>query len=78
MQKMLLNISGTDCMCERGYRQRHTAIGSLSESGGRGRPAMTAAGFNQRLTGGGEAARLIDYRQRLSSRAAAVASNTQH
>lgn len=41
-------------------RHKHRAIRSLSESGGRGRPAMTARGFNQLLTGGGEAARLIE------------------
>lgn len=46
-------------------RHKHRTIGSLSESGGRGGPAMTAGGFNQRLTGGGEATRLIDCRQRL-------------
>ncbi len=47
-------------------RHKHRAVGSLSESGARRRPAMTAGSFNQRLTGGGEAACLIDCRQRLS------------
>lgn len=46
-------------------RHKPRAIGGLSESGEKERPAMTAGGFNQRLTGGGEVARLIDYRQRL-------------
>lgn len=48
------------------------ATGSLSESAGSGRPASTAGvggeGFNHRLTGGGEAARLIDCRRRVCIR----------
>lgn len=46
-------------------RWKHWATGSLSESGGRRRPAMTAGGFSQHLTGGGEPSHLIDYRQDL-------------
>lgn len=51
---------------------RFGATGSLSESAGSGRPASTAGvgrgGFNHRLTGGGEAARLIDCRRRVCIR----------
>lgn len=39
---------------------RFEATGSLSESAGRGTAGVGGGGFNHRLTGGGEAARLID------------------
>lgn len=50
--------------CTEHNLDKFRAIGSLSGGRGRGRPAMTAGGFNHHLTGG-EAAHLIDYRQRL-------------
>ena len=39
---------------------------------------MTAGGFNQRLTGGGEAAPLIDYRQRLCIQGCCCCCGLQH